>query len=256
MRRAQDFLLEIPVLRFSDRLTKARQVLRDDRFREVYVADDRGRLIGYIDITDALRLTATKSDVTVEGFVKDAAEAGRDYPVERVARAIRGAGTDSAVVIDSDRHISGGVLLSDIFPVILSRNELRGTVGDFMTRNVIVAQADAPVQRIHALMIESGYTAFPVMKKKKLVGIISRRDLIMKGGVRTSITHAAQTPVSEVMEKTVVTTCPDEPVNTAARILIRHDISRLPVVDGSRIVGIFGRHDALAGLPAQEGEGR
>lgn len=249
MKCAQDFLLEIPVLRFSDRLTKARQVLRNDRFREVYVTDDRERLIGYIDITDALRLTATKSDVTVEGFVKDAAEAEREYPVERVAGAIRSAGTDSAVVIDSDRHVTGGVLLSDIFPVILSRNELRGTVQDYMTSNVVVAQADDPVQRIHALMLESGYTAFPVMRKKKLVGIISRRDLITKGRVRTAITQAASMPVSELMENNVVTTAPDELVNTAAQLLIDHDISRLPVMDGGRVVGILGRHDALAGLP-------
>ncbi|HOX34081.1 MAG TPA: CBS domain-containing protein [Methanoregulaceae archaeon] len=255
MRRAQDFLVEIPVLRFNDRLTKARQVLRDDRYREAYITDDRGRLIGYIDITDALRLTATKSDVTVEGFVKDAAEAGREDPVEGIARAMRDAGTDSAAVIDEERRITGGVLLSDIFPVILSCNKLRGLVEDYMTRNVVVAQADDPVPRIHALMLEHGYTAFPVMRKKKLVGIISRRDLIARGGVRTALLNAVSTPVSDLMEATVVTTRPDEPVNTAAQLLIDHDISRLPVMDGGRIVGILGRHDALAGLPQQGPEG-
>jgi len=255
MKRAQDFLLEIPVLRFSDRLTKARQVLRDDRFREAYVTDDRGRLIGYVDITDALRLTATKSDVTVEGFVKDAAEADRNDPVEHVARAMQKTGTDSAAIIDRDRHMAGGVLLSDIFPVILSRNELRGMVGDYMTHNVVVAQADDPVGRIHALMLESGYTAFPVVRKKKLVGIISRRDLLTKGRVRTALTNAAQIPVSDIMENNVVTTCPDEPVNAAAKILTDHDISRLPVLDGGRIVGILARHDALAGLPAHVKDG-
>ena len=39
MKTAQDFLIEIPVLKVSDGLTNARQILRDDRFREVYVID-------------------------------------------------------------------------------------------------------------------------------------------------------------------------------------------------------------------------
>jgi CBS domain-containing protein len=248
MKLAQDFLIEIPVLRFSDRLTKARQILRDDRFREVYVVNDRDRLIGYIDITDALRVTATKSDVTVEGFVKDAAEAGREDTIEHTARVIRNAGTDSAAVIDRERCVIGCVLLSDIFPVILSRHELRGTVGDYMSRQVVVAQASDTVQHIHALILESRYSAFPVVTKRKLVGIISRRDLIAGGRVRTALAHAEQTPISDLMKKNVVTTSPDEEIGAAAKLLVDHDVSRLPVIDDGAIVGILGRHDALAGL--------
>ena len=37
MKTARDFMLEIPVLTFHDGITKARQILRDDRFREAYV---------------------------------------------------------------------------------------------------------------------------------------------------------------------------------------------------------------------------
>ena len=35
MKTAQDFMVEIPVLKYNDQITKARQILRDDRFREV-----------------------------------------------------------------------------------------------------------------------------------------------------------------------------------------------------------------------------
>ena len=65
MKTAQDFILEIPVLKPSDQITKARQILRDDRFREVYIVDAKKNLLGYIDITDGLRVTATKSNVTI-----------------------------------------------------------------------------------------------------------------------------------------------------------------------------------------------
>ena len=39
MKTAQDFMIGIPVLKYNDQITKARQILRDDRFREVYVVD-------------------------------------------------------------------------------------------------------------------------------------------------------------------------------------------------------------------------
>jgi len=125
MRTARDFMLEIPVLDYHDGITKARQILRDDRFREVYVTGAKKDLLGYVDITDALRVTATKSNVTVEGFVKEAAGAGPESPVESVAKAMREYRTDSAAIVDCNRHILGGVLLSDLFPVIISKRACR-----------------------------------------------------------------------------------------------------------------------------------
>lgn len=248
MKLAQDFLVEIPVLRFDDRLTKARQILRDDRFREVYVVDAKKKLIGYIDISDGLRVTATKSDVTIEGFVKDAARVRRGDPVEKVAKEIRRFHTDSAAVVDTTGHIGGGVLLSDLFPVVISRHELTGMVSDHMSRPAVAVQADSTVQQVFALMTESGFTAFPVMKKKKLVGIISRRDLLSAGRVRSRLANASRTSVEDLMEKTVVTVGPDETISAAADLLVRHDVSRLPVVQNGSVIGILGRHDALAGL--------
>ncbi|OPY37167.1 MAG: Inosine-5'-monophosphate dehydrogenase [Methanoregula sp. PtaU1.Bin051] len=248
MKLAQDFLVEIPVLRFNDRLTKARQILRDDRFREVYVVNDRKKLLGFVDITDGLRVTATKSNVTVEGFVKDAAEVYREDTVEQLARQIRKFRTDSAVVIDKERFVIGGVLLSDIFPVIVSRNKLHGTVKDFMSRTVVAAQATDTIQHVYTLVLESGYSAFPVLKKKKLAGMISRRDLIAGGRVRTTLTNAARATVESLMVRDVFTIGPDEAISTAADLLVRHDVSRLPVLEGESLVGIVSRHDVLSGL--------
>jgi CBS domain-containing protein len=248
MKVAQDFMVEIPVLRFSDQMTKARQILRDDKFREVYVVNDTRKLLGYIDITDGLRVTATKSNITVEGFVKDAPEVQGAAPLEQVAREIRKFRTDSAAVVDGHRHMSGGVLLSDLFPVLISRHVLSGTVADHMSGNVVTADAGETLQHIYTLIVESGFIAFPVVKKKKVVGIVSRRDLLRGGRMRATLTHAGNTTVGEIMTKELVTIGPDEAISTAAELLVRHDVSRLPVIDRGAIVGIVDRHDVLAGL--------
>ncbi len=248
MKTAQDFIIEIPVLKPGDQITKARQILRDDRFREVYIADAKKNLLGYIDITDGLRVTATKSNITIEGFVKEAPMVHPADSIEVAARVMRSYRTDSAAVVDPEPRIAGGVLLSDLFPVIISRNELHGTVGARMSRNVVALAHEDEIQRVYSRIVESGFSAFPVLKKKRLVGIISRRDLIGSRRVRTVVADHARTPVETVMTKDVVTISPDEPVSAAAELLVKHDVSRLPVLEGDRLVGIIDRHDVLASL--------
>ena len=248
MKVAQDFMVEIPVLRFSDQITKARQILRDDRFREIYVVDDAKKMLGCIDITDALRVTATKSNVTVEGFIKDAPQVHAADPIERVAKEIRKFRTDGAAVVNEQRQVIGGVLLSDLFPVLISRHELHGNVADHMTRNVVTADAADSIQHIYMLIVESGFSAFPVVKKKKIIGIVSRRDLLKGGRTRAAIAHAVHTAVGEIMTKEIITIRPDEAISLAAELLVRHDISRLPVIDGGSLAGIVDRHDVIAGI--------
>ena len=248
MKTAQDFMIGIPVLKYNDQITKARQILRDERFREVYVVDAKKNLLGYIDLTDGLRVTATKSNVTVEGYVKEAPMVSPADTIEQLARVMRDYETDSVAVVDPSPHIIGGVLLSDVFPVIISRHELHGTVASPMTRNVTIASPTDTIQKIYTMIMESGFSAFPVVKKKRIVGIISRRDLIRTRRVQSIIARHAHTTIEEVMSKNVVTIGPDEPIGSAAELLVKHDVSRLPVTDGDRIVGIVDRHDVLKGL--------
>lgn len=248
MRTAQDFIVEIPVLNHTDRITKARQILRDDRFREVYVVDKKANLLGYLDITDGLRVTATRSNVTVEGFVKEAPAVHGGDSIEAVAAVMREYRTDSAVVVNSEPHVIGGVLLADLFPVIISRNRLHGQVADVMSRRVVSAAPEDAIQKVYSMIMESGYTTFPVVRKKNLVGIISRRDLISARKVRAAIARHGQTTVGAVMKRDIVTVAPDDPVDTAAGLIVSRDVSLLPVMDGDEMAGVVNRHDVLRAL--------
>jgi CBS domain-containing protein len=248
MKTAQDFMVEIPVLKYNDQITKARQILRDDRFREVYVVDAKKNLLGYIDLTDGLRVTATKSNITIEGYVKEAPVVDPSDPIEQVARKMREYEMDSVAVVHPRPHIIGGVLLSDVFPVLISRNELHGTVAGYMSRDVTSASPTDTIQKVYTMIVESGFSAFPVVKKKRVVGFISRRDLIRTRRVQSVIAHNAQTTIESLMTKNVVTISQEEPISAAAELLVKHDVSRLPVIEKDSIVGIVDRHDVLLSL--------
>jgi len=248
MKTAESVMVKVPVLSLTDHITRARQILRDDVYREVYVQDEKKHLAGYVDITDALRITDTRSNVTIEGFLKDAVSVSPGDTLEKVAAVIRDAATDSAAVVNGQRNILGAVLLSEIFPILITRHDLRGCVGDWMSRGVVTAKAHEPIQKVYTLIMESGFTAFPVVSKKQLVGIVSRHDLLAAGRVRKALDNPARVEVESVMTKEVIIVTPDMTTADAAKLLVKHNISRMPVVEGGRIVGIIDRHDVLKGL--------
>jgi CBS domain-containing protein len=248
MKVASDFLVEIPLLKDDDLITRARQLLRDDVFRELYVHDGKKKLLGLIDITDVLRVMATKSNVTVEGYISPASAVQPPDTIEAVVRSIRASKRDSAPVVDPQQQLLGGVLLSDLFPIIITRHDLKGCVSDYMTRHPVTCSVDDTILRIYSLIVESGFTSFPVLKKKKLAGIISRRDFLREGRLRPALENAATKPVEVMMTRQVITVGPEHPVDTAAKMMAANDISILPVIDDGVLAGVLDRHDVLKGL--------
>ena len=51
--------------------------------------------------------------------------------------------------------------------------------------------------------------------------------------------------VKDVMRRNVITISPDDGVEHIARLMMRSQIHRLPVVEGGRLLGIVTRHDFL-----------
>ena len=94
-----------------------------------------------------------------------------------------------------------------------------------------------------------------VNDKKKLVGIISDRDLKQNwASPATSLsTHELnyllqKVLVSMIMIKTVVTIPTSTTIERAALIMQQHRISALPVMEGDELAGIITSHDVMAVL--------
>jgi CBS domain-containing protein len=255
MKKASDLMIkipeEVPVLQLNDNITKARKYFREYFFTELYVVDEKNTLYGYIDITDVLRITDTKSNVTIEGFMKEAPTVAPEDTLETVALTIQNATTGSVAVLGENREIVGAILLSELFPLLINRHELRGKVRDYMTTDVVTCAPEDTVQKIYTLIVDSDLTAFPVERKKSLLGIISRSDLVKNGRIRSSLGNAAKMTVQSIMTTPAFSISPEEEVAVAAEKLVKHDISRLPVIENEAIIGIIDRHDVLKSLILQ-----
>lgn len=123
-------------------------------------------------------------------------------------------------------------------------------VRDWMTPKPITVSPSSPLRDAYWLMIDNKVRRLPVMDKEGLVGIITLEDLRRAepptgiGLDLVKITDIlSRMTVRQVMAKDPRTITPNVPLIEAARLLLEHKISALPVMDGSKLVGIITESD-------------
>jgi predicted transcriptional regulator len=89
-------------------------------------------------------------------------------------------------VIDDDRRVLGVITEYDLLQSI-GNLQLTGQVADFMSSNVTTVSEDVPLVELARIFISTRVRRLPVTSDGKLVGVISRRDLIFVGKIRQQL---------------------------------------------------------------------
>ena len=129
-------------------------------------------------------------------------------------------------------------------------------VGDVMTRDVVTISPDAPFKHIEQLMDEHHISALPVVDGEGgVVGVVSEADLLLRTEAAAEEpgrwTHDSRERRAKAHAQTAdglmssPAVAPTQPLAAAARLMRKHSVKRLPVVDGGRLVGIVSRADVL-----------
>ena len=132
-------------------------------------------------------------------------------------------------------------------------------VADLMTRDVVTVAPETPFKEVVQTLENHHISAVPVVTDGRIVGIVSEADLLPKeerlvrrfGPLlegprhRKSRVKGAGTLAAEVMTSPVVTVAPQTALCVAARLMDRHSVKRLPVIEEGRLVGIISRADLL-----------
>lgn len=134
---------------------------------------------------------------------------------------------------------------------------MANTVEDIMSRQVITIGEEDTLDVIREQMETHGVRHIPVVDGRKLVGLVSQRDLL-----RFSTSELRPSRVSQVLEqrtndtfavhlmtRKIVTVRPETPLVEAAALLVKHKFGCLPVTatDGS-LLGIVTSHDFVKKL--------
>lgn len=112
-------------------------------------------------------------------------------------------------------------------------------IQDIMSSEVISVSPNVSLVEARTRMQTGGVRHLLVQQDRRIVGVVSERDL---GGSKLRQTNGV---VADVMTENVVTASPDTTVRRAANLLRGRTIGCLPVVDGERPVGIVTTTDLL-----------
>jgi CBS domain-containing protein len=102
-------------------------------------------------------------------------------------------------------------------------------IQQLMTTNVQCCKPTDSIQAAAQIMANVNCGSVPVCDNKRVVGMITDRDIVLNA-IAKGKTNAA---VNECMSSSAVTCTPETDAHEAADIMAQHQIRRLPVVDAS-----------------------
>ena len=109
-------------------------------------------------------------------------------------------------------------------------------VRDYMTSDVVHVEIPGNRDDVLKILKRTGISGVPVIKHKKIVGIITRKDLLQK---------PEETQLGLLMTSKPLTIAPDADISDAARILVTKKIRRLPVVEDGHLLGLLSVADLI-----------
>jgi CBS domain-containing protein len=114
-------------------------------------------------------------------------------------------------------------------------------VREVMTPGPETIQADRPVADAAKLMKEADAGMIPVMDNGNLLGTVTDRDIAIRIVAEGKDPQA--TLVREIASTDIVTIEPDRDLEDALRLMAKHQVRRLPVVEDGRLVGVLAQAD-------------
>jgi CBS domain-containing protein len=119
------------------------------------------------------------------------------------------------------------------------------SVRDTMTENPRSIGASASVVDAARLMREEHIGSLPITDAEQLVGMITDRDITTR--VVAEAADLTTMSVGDVYSPDLISVEPDEDLEEALRLMARHQVRRLPVVENGKLVGIVAQADIALG---------
>jgi CBS domain-containing protein len=143
---------------------------------------------------------------------------------------------------------------------------------DIMVKDVVTAGPEASVRELAAIMLERRISGMPVVDGSgRLLGVVSEGDLIRRpeidtdrvklGWLRLLLSDEALArdfvkshgrKAREVMTQPAISVAADAPLAEVVRLMERHRVKRLPVVEQGKLVGLVTRTDLLRAVVARQ----
>ncbi len=193
-----------------------------------------------------------------------------DSSIKNCAKLMKEHGISSVVIVNSRGKLVGVVTKTDLVGTFLVQSTASLEISKVMTKKVITTSPEDSIFEVESLLFNNDIRRVIVTKNKSPVGIITYRDFIpakpfeVQKGLSdpSEMIEMSQTSqinelnvnrlsylltftANDIMTKNPFVVYPDDVVYTAAILMIRHDISGIPVIKNKKLVGIITKSDIV-----------
>jgi len=162
-------------------------------------------------------------------------------------------GVGGVPVVDRKKRVWAIVTERDLLH-LFSKKLTGKKIEEIMSKDVAAVSPYTTLRIASRKMIRDGFRRLPIVEDKKLIGIVTVRDIVRffgTGEVYKNLKSGAigsvlDTLVHRIGTRGLVTVAADLDVADAARLMTRRGVGALPVLDGEKsIVGIITERDLL-----------
>ncbi len=256
-------------------LTKTREILLDNKIKRVIVVDKR-KPIGVVtekDIAKKIYQLGSKpiNSVKAKDFKpRKLFTLTRENTVQECAKMMKKHRISLVIILNKDKTLGGIITKGDLVKVFLTKESSPIKVSKVMKRELITAAPSDPILHIESLLIKFGISRVIVERNRKPVGIITFRDFVpakipqwiaesadpkevqeykFKKGLKeihsNQMSYLFPFHATDIMTSNPITVDEGEDVKEAIILMIKHNISGLPVVKKSKLVGIITKSDIV-----------
>jgi CBS domain-containing protein len=259
-------------------LIKIREILLENKIKRVIVVDKRNP-IGVITERDIakkiyeLGSKPIKSVKAIDFKPRKLFTLTRENSVQECARMMKKNRISLVIILNKDKTLGGVISKDDIVTVFLTKVSSSIKVSKVMKRELITAAPSDPILHVESLLIKYRISRVIIKRDQKPVGIITFRDFIpakipqwiaesadpkevqeykFKKGLEeihsNQMSYLFPFHSTDIMTPNPITVEADDDVKQAIVLMIKHNISGLPVVKKSKLVGVITKSDIVSVL--------
>lgn len=260
----------------STTLLEARDILSKHKIRRVIVLDAKNKPVGIItekDVAKAVYSFGGKSiqSVLVGSFMsKKLITIKKNATIYDCAKLMKINKISSVIVLTDNGKLEGIVTKTDLVSIFLTQAIKPLKVSTIMTRKVITVTPSDSILLVESLLINNKITRIIVQRNRRPVGIITHRNFLpakvplwiansadptelqiyqknqqLKELQSNQLSYLLPFKAVDIMTPNPITVNVNDDVSVAALLMIRHDISGLPVLRNSSLAGIVTKSDIV-----------
>ncbi|TDL30511.1 CBS domain-containing protein [Jeotgalibacillus sp. S-D1] len=123
-------------------------------------------------------------------------------------------------------------------------------VRDVMTKDVVTCDKNDTIEQVASIMKEQDIGILPVLDQGKIIGMISDRDVVIRG-----VAEHQGKQIDQIMTHKVINVTPDTTSQEAAALMAEQQVRRLPVIENDKVIGMVSLGDLAVSTQSNDQAG-